>query len=423
MSLINILKKNVKETLFTTPSHSQSFCIFPKLKQFYKYDISENEAYNPQIALDLAQKKAAEIYGTKSTYFLTNGSTCGIIAAVLACVCDANLNSMENYLSSIDYPSLAEGSKSLISGEGISRAGLLSRQLETEKVLIWDNAHSSHANAVKLAGATPIFYQLEKDEDWGIYTATSPEKMESVLKKEEIKAVVVTSPTYEGIVSDIKKIKEICAKYGAYLIVDEAHGALYPFCDKLPESAISQGADFVIQSLHKTAGGLNPTALLHCNVDSKAQSKPDLNCQSRLGLPTQQQKADNALTAPLCNLSVQEALDLISTTSPSYPLLASVEKNINYLNSTKGRAMILELIANIEEMKKKVPNVDFYQGSDVTKILIKHPKYKGFELSDILFEKYKIEDERANEKSVMFLCGIGTDYKKLKYLEKVLKKL
>lgn len=373
MSLINILKRKIKEDLFTTPSHSQSFFIFPKFKQFYKYDISENEAYNPQAALDLAQKKAVKIYGTKVTYFLTNGSTSGIIAAILSCV----------------------------------KAG--------EKVLIWGKAHSSHANAVKLAGATPVFYQLEKDEDWGIYTSTKPEMIEKTLELHNalpsplagegkisergtssrnlgegyIKAVIITSPTYEGIVSDIRKIKEICTKYGAYLIVDEAHGTLYPFCDKLSESAISQGADFVIQSLHKTAGGLNPTALLHCNID----------------------------------IDVQPALDLISTTSPSYPLLASIEKNINFINSKKGRAKILELIENIEEIKKNVSNVEFHPSNDPTKILIKHPKLTGFELSDVLFNKFKIEDERANEKSTMLLCGIGTDLKKLKRLEKVLKNL
>lgn len=368
MSLINILKRKIKEDLFTTPSHSQSFFIFPKFKQFYKYDISENEAYNPQAALDLAQKKAAEIYGTKSTYFLTNGSTSGVIAAVLASV----------------------------------KAG--------EKVLIWDNAHPSHANAVKLAGATPVFYELEKDEDWGIYTSTKPEMIESFLKKEKIKAIIITSPTYEGIVSDIRKIKEICTKYGAYLIVDEAHGALYPFCDKLPESAIFQGADFVIQSLHKTAGGLNPTALLHCNIR---------HCE------TMDSGSDNGCTPKQSStsLDIQSALDLISTTSPSYPLLASIEKNINFLNSKKGRAKILELIENIEEMKKNASNVEFYKDGDVTKILIKHTKFNGFKLSDVLFNKFKIEDERTNEKSTMLLCGIGTDVKKLKRLEKVLKNL
>lgn len=363
MSLIDILKKKSKIDLFTTPSHSQRHFIFSKFQQFYKYDISETDFHDPQAALKLAQEKAAKIYKTKSTYFLTNGSTSGVIAAVLACV----------------------------------KSG--------DKVLIWDKAHQSHFNAVKLAGATPVFYGIEKDDDWDIYTQTPVEKIEELLAKSipsskklnketgthegAIRAVIITSPTYEGLVSDIKSIKEICEKYGAFLIVDEAHGALYPFCDKLPETAINLGADFVIQSLHKTAGGLNPTALLHCNIVSR---------------------------------EINNALDMITTTSPSYPLLASIEKNINYLNSKKGRAKILELIQNIENLKKNVSNCEFYQLNDPTKIIVKNSKFSGQELSEFLF-KNNIEDEKTNDKSTMLLCGIGTDLKKLQRLEKVLKKL
>lgn len=342
MSLINLLKKKVKIKFLTTPSHAQNFFIFSKFKQFYKYDISETDTYNPQKALYLAEQKASKIYGTKSTCFLTNGSTGGIIAAVLAC----------------------------------TKTG--------EKVLIWDNAHPCHKNAVKLAGAMPVFYKLEKDKDWGIYLKTPPEIIEEKLKKENIKTVIVTSPSYEGVVSDIKEIKKICKNYKVYLIVDEAHGALYPFCDKLPTSAIYQGADFVIQSLHKTAGGLNPTALLHCNI----------------------------------NTDVKQALDLITTTSPSYPLLASIEKNINYLSSQKGRSKILELINNIENIKKNVKTCEFYNG-DLTKILVKSPHLTGFALSEFLY-KNNIEDEKTNEKSTLLLCGIGTDFKKLTKLEKIL---
>lgn len=346
MSLINLLKKNKKTILFTTPSHSQHLFIFHKFKQFYKYDISETDTHNPQEALDSAQEKASKIYKTKATYFLTNGATSGVITSVLSCV----------------NPS--------------------------EKVLIWNKAHKCHKNAVKLAGAIPVSYELQKDEDWGIYTQTSPELIETKLKNERIKAVIITSPTYEGIVSDIKSIKEVCKKYDAYLIVDEAHGALYPFCDKLPNSAISDGADFVIQSLHKTAGGLNPTALLHCNVD----------------------------------LDVQKSLDMIYTTSPSYPLLATIEKNINFLNNATGRKKILDLITNVENMKKAVPDCEFYQGGDPTKILVKSAKMTGIELSEFLY-KHGIEDEKTNDKSTMLLCGLGTYLKKLKRLEKILKKI
>lgn len=345
MSLISILRKKCNIDLFTTPSHGQKFFIFSKLRQFYKYDISETDAYNPQEALDSAQIQAAKIYKTKSTHFLINGSTSGIIAAVLACV------------------------------------------KKSEKVLIWQDAHPSHKNAVILAGADAVFYSVEKDKNWGINKAVNPEIIENNLKQGGIKAVIVTSPTYEGVVSDIKKIKELCKKHGAFLIVDEAHGALYPFCDELPTSSIYLGADFTIQSLHKTAGGLNPTALLHCNVEG---------------------------------VDVKSALNLISTTSPSYPLLASIEKNINFLNSKKGRKKISELIENIENIKKNLTNLQFLDG-DPTKIVVKVPNLTGFELSETLFEKYNIEDEITNDKSVMLLCGIGTDLKKLKRLEQALK--
>lgn len=345
MSLVNLLKKKSKIELFTTPSHGQRFFIFNKFRQFYKYDISETDSHNPQEALLSAQKNAAKLYGTKSTHFLTNGSTSGVIAAVLSC------------------------------------AG------KDEKVLIWEKAHPSHLNAVELSGAIPVFYGIEKDQKWGIPASTCPQIIEENLKKEKIKTVIITSPTYEGVVSDIKKIKEICEKYHAYLIVDEAHGALYPFCEDLPTSAITY-ADFIIQSLHKTAGGLNPTALLHCNIEGAA---------------------------------VDKALSKITTTSPSYPLLATIEKNINFLNSKKARRMIADLIENIQTMKKNLPNCEFFPNDDATKIVVKMPKLTGFEFSEKLFEM-GIEDELSNAKSVMLLCGIGTDLKKLKKLERVLKK-
>lgn len=344
--MIKMLKKNPKIKLFTTPSHGQKFSIFSKLKSFYKYDISENDAYNPEEALEKSQKNAAKIYGTKSTNYLINGSTSGVIASVLSCV------------------------------------------KKDEKVLIWDNAHRCHLNAVKLAGAIPVFYSLEKDENWGFFKETKISDIEIKLKENDIKAVIVTSPSYFGVQSNIKSLSEICKKYGAYLIVDEAHGALYPFFEELGKSAINEGADFIIQSLHKTAGGLNPTALLHNNT----------------------------------TLDVKPYLDMISTTSPSYPLLASIEKNIAYLNSKKGKDKVKKLICSIKNLKENVNNVEFYDGLDVTKIVVKKSNMTGEELSKILYDNY-IEDEKVSEKSVLLLCGLGCDEKKLKYLEKVLKKL
>ena len=344
MSLIQLFRKKSTNALFTTPSHGGKFFIFNKFRQFYKFDISETDTHNPQEALLNAQKKAAKIYEVNYTYFLTNGSTSGIIAAVLACV----------------------------------KSG--------EKILIHDDAHPCHLNAVKLAGAIPVFYKLEKNTEWNVYKKNTPENLETYLKNDKIRAVIITSPNYEGFVSDVKEIKELCNKYGAFLITDEAHGALYPFSEDLPQSAVKI-SDFTIQSLHKTAGGLNPTALLHSN----------------------------------CEINPAAALELINTTSPSYPLLATIEANINFLNSQKGRNKLNLLIKNIKNLKNECKNIQF-GGDDITKLLIKSDKFSGCELSEKLFE-YGIEDEKNNETSVLLLTGLGTDIKKLERLKKVLKRL
>ena len=344
MSLVSLLKKKRDKQLFTTPSHSGQLFILPKLRNLYKLDISETDCFAPEDALKKSQKKSAQIYGVKQTIYLTNGSTSGIITAVLSCV----------------------------------KSG--------DKVLVWENSHPSHKNAVKLAGGIAVEYKIETDDNWGIPKSVNPEIIENHLKKEKFSALIVTSPTYEGITSDITVLKDICHKFGAKLIVDEAHGALYPFFDELPQSAVNI-ADFTIQSLHKTAGGLNPTALLHNNTDIDAQN----------------------------------AFKLINTTSPSYPLLASIEANIKFLKSSRAKKLFKKLILQINDVKSK-SNCEIFN-PDITKINIKSKFLTGFELSELLYDKYNIEDERTNEKSTLLLCGFGTSENKLKKLSQVLKSI
>ena len=345
MSLVKLLSSKPKKTMYTTPSHGQNHVLYEPLREMYKIDISETDCYNPQEELNQAQLWARTVYKTYSTTFLTNGSTSGIIAAVLSCT--------------------------PVGG----------------KVLIGSNAHPCHFNAVRLAGARALTYDVEIDKNWGVPLETKPELIESYLDRYDIQTVIITSPTYEGIISDIEEIKQICEKYNAFLIVDEAHGALYPFSEKLPLSAVNI-ADFTVQSLHKTAGGLNPTALLHCN----------------------------------CEIDVRPALEMFMTTSPSYPLLASIEDNIDYLDSKQGRREIDYIIDRLDRMRESCFGCEFF-GDDPTKVLIRIPGMSGYALSQILYDKFGIEDEITNDKSTMLLCGIGTDKNKLDKLEHALKKL
>ena len=341
MSLKSLLRKKRDKLLFTTPSHSGRLFVFRKLRNLYRFDISETDCYSPQDVLAESQKWAAKIYGTKQTIYLTNGSTSGIITAVLSCT------------------------------------------QKDEKVLIWKYSHICHKNAVKLAGGVAVYYDVEIDLEWGIPKSVNPELIENYLSKGSFAAVIVTSPTYEGVTSDIQKISEICHRYGAKLIVDEAHGALYPFFDELPESAVNI-ADFTVQSLHKTAGGLNPTALLHNNTE----------------------------------LDVTHAFKLINTTSPSYPILASIEENIRFLNSSRARKLFKKLVAEIEGVKS-ISNCDIFS-PDITKLNVKSKSMSGFELSQLFYDQYNIEDERTNEKSTLLLCGLGVTSNMLKRLGRAL---
>jgi len=345
MSLVRLLSEKPDKVCFTTPSHGQRFAIYDQIAQMYKIDISETECQDPQEALECAQRLARSVYQTSSTTFLTNGSTSGIIAAVLS-----------------------------------------STQVG-DKVLIASNSHPCHFNAVRLAGARALTFDLDIDPEWGVPLETKPEVIDYYLSRYNISTVIITSPTYEGIISDIEEIKAVCDRHEAFLIVDEAHGALYPFSEELPLSAVNV-ADFTVQSLHKTAGGLNPTALLHCN----------------------------------CDIDVRPALDMFMTTSPSYPLLASIEANIAYLNSNTGRKEISNLIRRLDNIRYKCRGCEFF-GDDPTKLLVKVPGISGYELSQMLYEDFGIEDEKTNEKSTLLLCGIGTDNKKLDKLQHALSKL
>ena len=254
---------------------------------------------------------------------------------------------------------------------------------ECKNILIWDNSHPCHKNGANLAGCNIIEYKIQQDENLGLYKAITASAVENLLHQyaQDRTALLITSPTYEGFVADVKNISNLCHKKGVKLIVDEAHGALYPFSEQLPESAVKY-ADYTIQSLHKTAGGINPTALLHSN-----------------------------------DIDPSEALSRINTTSPSYPMLATIEANIKFLNSARGKKYINSLISDIQALNLPLLN------DDITKILLKHPKLSGFELSEILYNKYRIEDERTNEKTTMLLCGIGTDKAMLNRLKKCLSNL
>lgn len=361
MSIIKLLSKKLDRIIFTTPSHNQKAVFSQEYASFYKQDYSEIDGFdnlqNPVNSILMAQGKVSDILKTKQTFFVVQGATTAILAAMKALI----------------KPS--------------------------ERVLVARNCHKTVFSGLILTGGVVDWFIPETDEKWGIYTTIDPKKLESTLELNQYKVFIMTSPTYEGVNSNIEEISKVCKKHNVYLIVDEAHGALYNFSDKLPKTAIEQGADISVNSLHKTAGALNQTAVL--NISNTINN---------------------------VNVTVfQAALNLFQTTSPSYPLLSNIEACFNFLNSKDGKKEIDNLILEIEKIKLELKRfgVEFYddENHDPTKILLRKNGISGFDLSDSLFNEFNIEDEMTNQNSCLFLSGIGTTRQKLDKLKQALKKI
>lgn len=209
---------------FHMPGHKRRALPFPNP---YTIDITEIDGFdNLHHAGGLireAEERAAKLYGADRSYYLVNGSTCGLLAAICAA----------------------------------ARRG--------DKVLAARNCHKAVYHAVSMQGLSVEFLYpaITRGDLQGQITAAQVE--EALTKHPDIAVVILTSPTYEGIVSDVAAIAACCHAHGVALIVDEAHGAHFGFGAGFPENAVRLGADAVIMSLHKTLPSFTQTALLHCN--------------------------------------------------------------------------------------------------------------------------------------------------------------
>ncbi len=176
---------------------------------------------NPKGVIKEAQNLMAEAFGADRAYFLTNGTTQGILAVIMS-ACRAN-----------------------------------------EKIIIPRNVHKSVINALILSGAKPIFVKPNIDKTLGIANGVSINAIKKAINENpDAKVVFVINPTYFGVVSDLKEIVNLAHKKDMKVIVDEAHGGQFYFSKKLPFGAIEAGADVSIVSIHKTVGSLTQSSAI-----------------------------------------------------------------------------------------------------------------------------------------------------------------
>ena len=328
------------------------------LKEALKYDITEIDDFDnlhaaKEVILE-SEINASKIYGSSETHFLVNGSTVGILSAILGVT---------------DYK---------------------------DEILISRNCHRSVYNAIDINNLDSFYLYPEIIDDYGLCGAINPSSVkEAILKHDGIKAIVIVSPTYDGVVSDIKAIADIAHEYGKILIVDEAHGAHFGLYKTLPVSAVKLGADIVIHSVHKTLPSPTQTALIHINGNKVNKEK------------------------------VRRNLSIYQTSSPSYLLMAGIDYCMSYIEKY-GSERFAELDRNIEDLISKskllkqlcIIDKSYFmrQGVydfDIGKILVasRDSKVSGKEIYDRLRNDYHIQPEMAAGDYCLLMVSImdGTE--------------
>ena len=336
------------------PGHKRNESLFGDIENI---DFTEVEGldnlHNPAGILKESMDKTSEFLGTDKTYYLVNGSTSGVLAAI----------------------------------QSATKIG--------DSIIIGRNCHTSVYNAVSIRDLKPSYlYPKSNGLFDGGYDA---EELDKLFKETGAKIVVITSPTYEGVVADIKSLSDVAHKNGAIIIVDSAHGAHF-MTDGFPNPAYREGADMVIESNHKTLPALTQTAMLHVMGDRVDKDK------------------------------LKQALSTYQTSSPSYILMASIDQSIEVLRK-EGDKRAKELLKTLENLRSSVnstgkiyiPGLDVVGKNeiydyDLGKLVIDLSKTNitGSELAKILREEYRFETEMANNKYVIAMTSVADDLDKIK---------
>ncbi len=349
-----------KVVSFHTPGHKNGRGIDKRLRDFtgnnmYTMDLTVfpevDSLHDPVGPIKKAQQLMAQAYGVEHSFFLVNGSSVGnMIMLMTAC-----------------------------------NPG--------DSVIVSRNAHKSAMSGIILAGVWPIWIQPKVDQNLDILFDSSPDQIREALDRyPEAKAVFVTSPTYNGITTDLVQIAEICHERGKALLVDEAHGPHLKFHKDLPVSAVEAGADLCVQSTHKILSALSQGSVIHF--------QSDLVDVTRL----------------------KRMVSLLQTTSPNYLTLASLDlaRQQAVLHGEKmldkvmrwgeyGRKRINQL-KNFTCFTRKEINGRGYD-LDVTKLTINVTRsgFSGHEIEEILAKEYKVQVDAADLFNLIAIMGIGSD--------------
>ena len=346
---------------FHMPGHKRNEKMFGT-RLPYGIDITEidgfDDLHHAETLIKDQEERAAHLYKAEETHFLVNGSTVGILSAIL----------------------------------GVTNRG--------DKILVARNCHKSVYNAMELNGLRPIYIYPEYEKDLQINGEVSGEKIEILLNENpDIKAVMIVSPTYDGVLSDVEKIAQIVHKRGIPLIVDEAHGAHFGFHPYFPENSNVKGADIVIHSVHKTLPSLTQTALIHINGEIVDREK------------------------------VRKYLHMLQSSSPSYILMASIDRCMELLES-EGDTLFELFAQRIDVLRTELQGLKHLEilqteQFDRSKFLISVKKtgITSKKLADILLHTYHLQMEMTGGTYVLAMTALGDTKEGFERLKRALFKI
>jgi arginine decarboxylase len=277
-----------------------------------------------------------------------------------------------------------------------------------DKIILPRNVHKSAVNGIILSGAVPVFIEPEINTEYGIANGITYEQVRKAIKENpDAKALLMINPTYFGVVSDLRSIIKLCHRHQILVLVDEAHGAHFPFHPEFPDNASAVGADLATVSLHKTGGSLTQSSCLLLNERTLTYSH------------------------------IRTVINLMQTTSASYLLMASLDLARRNL-VLHGKALYDVLFKAVEQAKAELaatPGLQVLTRDDIngqgfyeydeTKIVLKVNDLglTGFQVYDILRSEYNIQLELAETYVILAVVGIGDDESTLQRLVAALKEI
>ncbi|HOB11852.1 MAG TPA: aminotransferase class I/II-fold pyridoxal phosphate-dependent enzyme [Syntrophomonadaceae bacterium] len=257
------------------------------------------------------------------------------------------------------------------------------------KVLIPRHAHRSFFGGLVLSGAHPVYLPAEIDNETGLSLATSVTAVEDLLARQEVQAVFLTSPTFYGTTSNIREIAAAAHRRNIPVFIDEAHGAHFYFHPRYPDPALSSGADSVVHGMHKTLPVFNQGGALHLGHGFRFADR------------------------------VKNAFSLLTTTSPSYPLLASMDLARHFMQQ-HGQELLDKGLQLAGEYRCKIDQLPGFScpgrrlikngvtGADPLKILVLTDKMNisGFEIGRILRQHYNIQVEIEGDHYILAMMSM-----------------